>query len=144
MAASAPAPAPSPALGPSPAPAALTHRGAQDDAEVEAQRLPVLLQDLLLALGARLALGLWSRERRSAASPGPRFPAFTLPPPLHLSPAPPLTAMAPRCAAGEGRGGTGRDGAGPRAPPQLLGSSSWRPGVWPSEQPALLLGPLPA
>lgn len=121
MAASAPAPAPSPALGPSPAPAALTHRGAQDDAEVEAQRLPVLLQDLLLALGARLALGLWSRERRSAASPGPRFPAFTLPPPPSTSArprrSPPWLRAAPP---GRDGGGTGQ-GLGPRlsssAPP---------------------------
>lgn len=68
-----------------PSPAA-THRGPQDDAEVEAQRLPVLLEDLLLALGARLPLGLRSQDRRSAASPAPAArPA---------PPAPPLTAMA--------------------------------------------------
>lgn len=68
-----------------------THGGSQDDAEVEAQRLPVLLEDLLLALGARLPLGLQSQERRSASpqSPGPRKnPAPHSPPWPRRLPAP--------------------------------------------------------
>ena len=83
---------PGPAARPRARPA--THGGPEDDAEVKAQRLAVLLEDLLLALGARLPFGLQGRDRRSAARIA-LLPAS--PPPLPGPSAHRHGRSAPRC-----------------------------------------------
>lgn len=108
---------PGPARAP-PGPPGRTHGGSQHDAEVEAQRLPVLLEDLLLALGARLPLGLRSQERRSASarSPGPR------------NPGPALTAMAAPAPRSASRGRDATEAAGQGQAPGLEGPNPGRAG----------------